>query len=144
MAADERHTLALLERDFQLMRSLCTERGGRTLKTLGDGLLLYFTSAEKAVLCAIAIQKALAWAAAQRAPSDNLDHRIGIHFGEVFFNGRDVMGNGVNLAARLQTLAAPGGICLSQTIYDTVKQRLALTVTHLSARGRSKALASRR
>ncbi len=134
MAADERHTLVLLERDFQLMRALCAKSGGRVLKTLGDGLLLYFRRAEQAVLWAIACQKALARAAAQDPAQNSLSHRIGIHFGEVFFNGRDVMGAGVNLAARLQTLAAPGGICLSQAAYEAVRQRLALTVTHLASR----------
>ncbi len=131
MAADEQHTLALIQRDFQLMTQICQEFDGQVLKPLGDGLLMYFVSAEKAVSSAVEIQKALATAAANLPERDILKHRIGIHLGDVFFSGNDVMGNGVNMAARLQTLAPAGGICLSQTVYDVVKNRLSLSAKFL-------------
>ncbi|MDY7013843.1 MAG: AAA-like domain-containing protein [Cyanobacteriota bacterium] len=134
MAANERHTLTLIQRDFQRMEAICQQYEGRVLKTLGDGLLLYFVSAEKAVNCALMMQKALAAAERDLPEIEILKHRIGIHLGDVYFSGNDVMGNGVNLAARLQTIAPPGGICISQTVYDTVKHRLAMSATYLGAR----------
>ena len=134
MAADEKHTLALIGRDFQRMSQVCQQFEGQVLKSLGDGLLMYFVSAEKAVSCAMEIQKSLAAFAADLPPRDILIHRIGIHLGDVFFSGSDVMGNGVNMAARLQGQAVPGGICISQTVYDVVKNRLRLPVTYLGLR----------
>lgn len=134
MAADEKGTLALIQRDFRLMKSMCSQYEGRLLKTLGDGLLLYFVSAQKAVSCAIEMQKALAEATIELPESDILHHRIGIHLGDVYFNGSDVMGNGVNFAARLQTLAPPGGICISQTVFEVVKNCLSMSVTYLGLR----------
>lgn len=134
MAADEQGTLALIQRDFRRMEGICRQHDGQLLKTLGDGLLMYFISAEKAVSCAIVMQQALAEVAQDLPPSDILKHRIGIHLGDVYFNGSDVMGNGVNLAARLQTLAAPGGICISQTVFEVVKNRLSMSVTYLGLR----------
>ena len=134
MAADEMRTLTLIQRDFDLMEQLCQEFEGQVLKSLGDGLLMYFVSAEKAVSCAIEMQKALATATAELPESDILYHRIGVHLGDVLFNGSDVMGTGVNIAARLQTLAAPRGICISQTVYDVVKSSLNSPVTYLGLR----------
>ena len=121
MATHEHHTLTLLQRDFEQMQTLCQQFGGQVLKTLGDGLLMYFTSAEQSVLCAISIQQAFAEAASQLAPEDTLLHRIGIDLGDVMYSDQDVMGSSVNLAARLQTEAPPGGICLSQAVYTVVK-----------------------
>jgi CHASE2 domain-containing sensor protein/class 3 adenylate cyclase len=129
MAADERHTLNLIERDFQIMRQICQQFEGQIVKSLGDGLLMYFASAEKAISCSIEIQKTLALAAATLPKSDILLHRIGIHLGEVFFSGNDVMGNGVNMAARLQSEAEPGGICLSENAYKAIKSDLQKNAT---------------
>lgn len=134
MSADEEHTLQSICRDLQLMSELCQRFEGRVLKSTGDGLLMYFTSAISAVACAVEIQQALAEAAIRLPPQDVLSHRIGIHLGDVFFSDDDVMGNGVNIAARLQTLAAPGGICMSQTVYDVVKNGLSLSATYLGPR----------
>ena len=134
MAADEKHALGLIERDFQLMSALCKQFEGQVLKSLGDGLLMYFVSAEKAVSCAIEIQLSLAQAAIDLPAIEVLSHRIGIHLGDVVFSGTDVMGNGVNIAARLQGEAEPGRICISQTVYDVVKAHLPLPVTYLGLR----------
>ncbi len=123
MSVDEERTLRLIHHDLELMEKQCQEFDGKVLKSTGDGLLMYFVSAVQAVGCAIAIQKALI---ARAKNTDSLAHRIGIHMGDVFFNQSDVMGNSVNIAARLQTQAKPGGICLSQLIYDLVKVRLSL------------------
>ena len=131
MAANEEYTLDLLRRDFQIMKQLCQQFEGKVLKTIGDALLMYFPSAVKAVACAKEIQVSFAELAANLAPEEVLIHRIGIHLGDVFFNGTDVMGDGVNVAARLQSEAQPGGICMSQTVYDVVKNPLALQATQL-------------
>ncbi|MEO0540513.1 MAG: protein kinase, partial [Cyanobacteria bacterium P01_A01_bin.105] len=121
MSVDEERTLKLIHRDLKRMTGQCQDFNGQVLKSTGDGLLMYFVSAVQAVSCAIAIQKALSL-----QTDDSLVHRIGIHLGDVFFSDSDVMGNGVNIAARLQTQASPGGICLSQVVYDVVKARLPL------------------
>jgi class 3 adenylate cyclase len=134
MHADEVGTLKLLERDFAEMRRLCGEHEGEVLKTTGDGLLLTFASAVQAVACALAMQRRFAAAAKDQAQGDALQHRIGIHLGDVLIQDRDVMGDGVNIASRLQAEAEPGGICISQTVYDVVKNKLAMQVVSLGAR----------
>ncbi|WP_421657373.1 adenylate/guanylate cyclase domain-containing protein [Leptothermofonsia sp. ETS-13] len=131
MSVDEDHTLDLIRRDLKLMKQVCDEYEGRVLKSTGDGLLMCFISAVKAVEYAIEIQKRLIEKAANRPPQDSLQHRIGIHLADIFINETDVMGNGVNIAARLQTLAEPGGICISQTVYDVVKAGMQLETRYL-------------
>lgn len=134
MQADEETTLELLKRDFDAMREISTQHQGSVLKTTGDGLLLHFSSAVQAVACALAMQRFFAEQAKTRPASQSLVHRLGIHLGDVFVNEQDVMGDGVNIAARLQAEAEPGGICISQTVYDVVKNKLALHVTRLGPR----------
>lgn len=134
MQADEETTLMLLKRDFDSMRDICTQHQGSVLKTTGDGLLLYFSSAVQAVACALAMQRFFAKQAKTRPAAQSLVHRLGIHLGDVFVNEQDVMGDGVNIAARLQAEAEPGGICISQTVYDVVKNKLALHVIRLGPR----------
>jgi class 3 adenylate cyclase len=131
---DEVGTLALLDRDFAIMRQLCAEHEGEVLKTTGDGLLLTFVSAVRAVACALAMQRRLAEAGKEEPAGEPLQHRIGIHLGDVLVNENDVMGDGVNIAARLQAEAAPGGICISQTVYDVVKNKIELQVVCLGPR----------
>jgi len=134
MHADEVQTLALLQRDFAEMRRLCTEHEGNVLKTTGDGLLLTFTSAVQAVACALAMQRQFAAEAKDPGGSNALQHRIGIHLGDVLMQDKDVMGDGVNIAARLQSEAEPGGICISQTVYDVVKNKIQMQAVSLGAR----------
>ncbi len=134
MHADEVGTLKLLERDFAEMRRVCAEHEGEVLKTTGDGLLLTFVSAVQAVACALAMQRKFAAAAKDQVPGGALQHRIGIHLGDVLIQDRDVMGDGVNIAARLQAEAEPGGICISQTVYDVVKNKLEMQAVSLGAR----------
>jgi len=131
MGQDEVHTLSLVDRDFRQMTDLCQKFSGKVLKTTGDGLLMYFASAVQAVDCVREIQTEFAKAATTLPTEEVLAHRIGIHLGDVFFSETDVMGNGVNIAARLQAKAEVGGICISQTVYDVVKHRLELDVTYL-------------
>jgi class 3 adenylate cyclase len=131
---NQKPTLAAIHHDFKLMTKLCQQFEGQVLKSMGDGLLMYFVSAVKAVKCAQEMQKALAAEASGLLEEDILEHRIGIHLAEVFFNGTDVQGNGVNIAARLQSEAEPGGICISWLVYEAVKSHLQLQVTRAEHR----------
>jgi class 3 adenylate cyclase len=135
MHREEVATLELLERDFEVMRKLAEKHAGSMLKTTGDGLLLYFTSAVQAVGYALELQRQFARRARSSPTERNLIHRVGIHLGDVFVKDQDVMGDGVNTAARLQAEADPGGICISQTVYDVVKNKLELEVTRLIPHG---------
>ena len=134
MGRDEVKTLGLINRDFAEMRRLCEARGGAVLKTTGDGLLCYFASAVEAVACALDMQKHFSALAKTLPPGEALQHRIGIHLGDVLVQDQDVMGDGVNIASRLQAEAEPGGICISQTVYDVVKNKIELKATYLGAR----------
>lgn len=130
MSVHEELTLAQLQRDQELMETLCEQFEGKVLKSTGDGLLMYFVSAVQAVSCGLEIQKELYRTHAAADGELALLHRIGIHLGDVFFSQSDVMGNGVNIAARLQTEAHPSGLCISKIVYDVVKSRLDLDVTY--------------
>ena len=132
MSRDESGTLDLLGQDFDRIRKACARHGGEVIKSTGDGLLMYFSSAVGAVSCAVEIQTE--HARRRTNEKDSLEHRIGIHLGDVFVRESDVMGDGVNIAARLQYEAEPGGICISQTVYDVVKNTLALKTTSLGPR----------
>jgi hypothetical protein len=134
MHSDEVGTLKLLQRDFAEMQRLCTDYEGEVLKTTGDGLLLTFTSAVQAVACALAMQRQFAAEAKDQVAGGALQHRIGIHLGDVLVQDKDVMGDGVNVAARLQAEAEPGGICISQTVYDVVKNKLEMKAISLGPR----------
>ncbi len=131
MNEDESGTLKRVNRDFTLMREVCERKGGRVLKSMGDGLLMYFDSASQAVACAMEIQNSNHDRAKKEPNEKRLLHRIGIHIGDVYFNQSDVMGDGVNIASRLESKAEPGGICISQTVYDVVKNSIKLDTTYL-------------
>ncbi|MBD2042885.1 CHASE2 domain-containing protein [Microcoleus sp. FACHB-672] len=133
MATNEEETITLLNRDLELMTELCHRFEGEVLKSTGDGLLMYFSSATQATACAIEIQTTFL-NTASLPPTEKLLHRIGIHLGDVLFNDSDVMGNGVNIASRLQSKAQPGGILISQTVYEVVKNSLSLEVSDLGER----------
>lgn len=132
--ADEVKTLRLANRDLDLIRKICKDHEGRVLKCTGDGLLMYFDSAVQAVACAMRAQEAITAMGRQLPAGELLRHRIGIHLGDVFVGPDDVMGDGVNIASRLQAEAPPGGICVSQTVYDVVKNRLGVKITPLGPR----------
>ncbi|MEB3290196.1 MAG: adenylate/guanylate cyclase domain-containing protein [Leptolyngbya sp.] len=133
MSQDEGLTLRLIDRDLTLIAQSCVAFGGRVLKSTGDGLLMYFLSAVEAVSCGLEIQRCLVEQAAGLPPDQYLDHRIGIHLGDIVVSEQDVMGNGVNITARLQTYAQPRGLCVSQTVFDVVKARLNLNAVFLGA-----------
>lgn len=126
---NEEVALGEIQGDFDQMREVCTANGGRVLKSMGDGLLMAFDSASQAVDTAIEIQRRFA----ERGPGA-LRHRMGVHLCDVILEENDAHGEGVNLAARLEAEASPGGICLSQTIYDIVKSRLPVQAKFLGER----------
>ncbi len=133
MSIDEEYTLSLIHQDLGLMEQLCQEFEGRVIKSTGDGLLMYFSSAVQAVSCSLKIQTELQRVNQGNQSKKSLLHRIGIHLGDVFLSGGDVMGNGVNIAARLQTEAHPGQLCISQVVYDVVKSKLSLNAEDAGA-----------
>ncbi|HUE47440.1 MAG TPA: adenylate/guanylate cyclase domain-containing protein [Aestuariivirgaceae bacterium] len=121
MAEDEEGTLAALKHHRgKLFDPLTAEHGGRIVKLMGDGVLAEFPSVVDAVQCALAIQRAMA------LEPGKIRLRIGINLGDVIIDGEDIYGDGVNIAARLEALAAPGGICISGTAFDTAGGKLAL------------------
>src|SRR5438093_9480982 len=108
--------LALLEEHRQLLRLLFARQEGREIKTLGDGFLVEFASALAAVRCAVEIQQSLAERNAREPPGKKVQVRIGIHLGDVVYREADVLGDGVNIAARIEPLAGAGGICVSEGV----------------------------
>src|SRR5262245_24272135 len=99
-------------------------RGGRIVKTTGDGVLVEFTSAQDAVRCAIDIQTAMAGREAETAADRRIAYRVGINLGDIIIDDGDVFGDGVNVAARLQGLSKPGGVCVSDTVHQIIGDRI--------------------
>lgn len=131
MERDEEQTLRQLnEIRTSVVDPSVARHSGRTVKTMGDGALLEFSSVVSALQCAIEIQKDLAANPDHRGPSQ-LSYRIGIHLGDVIAEGDDIYGDGVNVAARLETLAQPGGIVLSKQVYDHIGGRVPAEFTAL-------------
>jgi adenylate cyclase len=96
------------------------EHGGRVVKTAGDGMLLEFSSADAALRCAIAVQRAMSADNQSKPPDERIEFRIGINLGDIIVDGNDIAGDGVNVAARLEALAEPGGICISSSVREQV------------------------
>jgi adenylate cyclase len=128
MGADEEGTLARLK---ALRRELADpkikEHRGRIVKTTGDGLLLEFASVVDAVRCAVEVQREMAERNADVPPDRRIEFRMGINVGDIIKDGRDIHGDGVNLASRLEALAEPGGICVSRVVRDQVRDKLAFS-----------------
>ena len=119
MAEDETGTLAALREHRQnLFDPETTKRGGRIVKLMGDGTLVEFPSVVDAVETALAVQKSLA------EEDGPIRLRIGINLGDVIIDGDDIYGDGVNIAARLEALAPPGGICISSIVHESLGNRI--------------------
>jgi len=125
MGADEDRTLtALTAHRCELIDPAIAEHAGRIVKTTGDGLLAEFASVVDAVRCAVDVQRGMA-KRNHAVPQDRrLAFRIGINLGDVIVRGGDLYGDGVNVTARLETLAEPGGICLSASAYEQVRDKI--------------------
>ena len=100
------------------------EYGGRIVKTAGDGMVLEFPSASAALNCAVEVQRAMGHRNLYVAADAKLEFRIGINLGDILIDGDDIAGDGVNVAARLETLAEPGGICVGSNVYEQVHEDL--------------------
>src|SRR3989449_2740601 len=118
---DEALALTLLEEHRKLLRSVFARHGGREVKTIGDGFLVEFPSALEAVRCALEIQQ-LMYKRNQDVPSERkILLRVAIHLGDVEHRDGDVYGDAVNIASRIQSLADPGGVCITQQVFDHVR-----------------------
>ena len=132
MEADEAGTLARLRTHrLELIDPAIAKNKGRIVKTTGDGMLVEFQSVTEAVLCAVEVQERMARRNADVDPARWIQFRIGINLGDVIVDGADLLGDGVNVAARLETLAEPGGICVSAAVRDQVGIRLELAFVDL-------------
>ena len=116
MGRNETKAMALLEQQRSLLKPIIKNFKGEWLKEIGDGVLIAFPSAVRAVTCALEIQRIL-------AHNSDLTLRIGIHIGDVIKKDGDVFGDGVNVASRLEPLAEPGGICVSERVYDDIRNK---------------------
>src|SRR5437660_1978514 len=128
MGADEERTLERLKAHRrQLVDPKMKEHRGRIVKTTGDGMLVEFPSVVDAVRCAVEVQRAMVDRNAEVPEDKRITFRIGINLGDVIIDGDDIYGDGVNIAARLEALAEPGGICISRTVRDHIGDRLPYT-----------------
>ncbi|HMD49989.1 MAG TPA: adenylate/guanylate cyclase domain-containing protein [Bryobacteraceae bacterium] len=127
MAENEEDTLRTFRSHKQVFESLVAMHRGRIFNTAGDAILAEFGSAVAAVRCATDIQAALRTANDQLPPNRQVKFRIGINLGDVMLHGEDLLGDGVNVAARLQTAAEAGGICVSGSVHDQIVDKLSLS-----------------
>jgi class 3 adenylate cyclase len=127
MAEDEEQTLRVFRAHRELIDQLVALHHGRIFNTAGDAVLVEFTSAVEAVRCATEIQAGLRTRNDKLEPARQVRFRIGINLGDVMVEGDDLLGDGVNVAARLQAAAEPDGICLSGSVYDQIRNKLSLS-----------------
>jgi adenylate cyclase len=126
MSLDEQRALAALGASRKVIDAAIETRGGRIFSTGGDSVLAEFPAPNGAVACAVDVQRALARANAGGV--ETLPYRIGLHIGRVHPNGRDLLGETVNIAARLESLSYPGGVCLSDKVLDALSERTDLRI----------------
>src|SRR5215469_15157560 len=125
MGADEEGTHERLKAHLrELVEPKIAEHRGRIVKNTGDGFLAEFPSVVDAVRCAVEVQRGMADREPEVPEEQRIRFRIGVNLGDVIADGDDIYGDGVNIAARLEGLAAPGGICVSGTVRDHIGDRL--------------------
>lgn len=134
MAEDEEQTLRVFQEHSRIFESLVALHRGRIFNTAGDAILAEFASAVEAVRCATEIQAALRTRNDQLSPNRQVQFRIGVNLGDVMVQNNDLLGDGVNVAARLQAAAEAGGICVSGSVYDQIRNKLSLTFASLGER----------
>ena len=125
MGADEEGTLARLNahrREF--LDPKIAEHRGRIVKRTGDGILIEFDSAVDAVRCALEMQQGMRERNDEVPPDSRIELRIGVHVGDIIVEEGDIFGDGVNIAARLEAIAEPGGVCISDDAYRQVRGKL--------------------
>ncbi|MFL6836472.1 MAG: adenylate/guanylate cyclase domain-containing protein, partial [Bradyrhizobium sp.] len=129
MGADEEGTLARLKQlRSELIDPKNKQHRGRIVKTTGDGILTEFPSVVDAVRCAIEMQEGMVERNAGMPQEKRIEFRVGVNLGDVMIEGRDLFGDGVNIAARLEALAEPGGICISQTVLNHARDKVSFEV----------------
>src|SRR5215475_14263290 len=128
MGADEARTVRDLKDHLAVVLPMISGHGGRVIDTAGDGILAEFGSVVSAVECAAAIQKAMTARNVAAGDGRQMQFRIGINIGDVIHDEFRLYGDGVNVAARLEATAEPGGICISGAVYDQVRNKLSLHV----------------
>src|SRR6201994_979916 len=132
MGADEVGTLnALKAHRRELVNPAISEHHGRIVKTTGDGMLLEFASVVDAVGFAVKVQRAMQGRNAAIAEEKQIVFRIGINVGDIIIDGDDIFGDGVNIAARLETLCEPGGVCISRAANDQIRDKLSMAFADL-------------
>ena len=131
MGADEVGTARRLREHREAVTPIVTEHGGRIVKTTGDGVLLEFPSVVAAVDCAVAVQSLMAERNAGLGEDQRMLFRIGVNLGDVLIEGDDILGDGVNIAARLEGIAEPGGVCISGSAADHVRGKVEATFVDL-------------
>jgi class 3 adenylate cyclase len=124
MGLDEAGTAQALRDHRAAVDPLITQHGGRVVKTTGDGLLIEFGSVVGAVECAVVLQRLAAERNAAVAGDRRMEWRIGVHLGDVLIEGDDILGDGVNIAARLEGIAEPNGICISEDAFRQVRGKV--------------------
>jgi TolB-like protein/class 3 adenylate cyclase/Tfp pilus assembly protein PilF len=124
MGEDEAGTARAVREHRDAARPLLASRGGRIVKTMGDGLLLEFASVVDAVACAVAIQKLMVERNVGTPDNKRIDYRVGVNLGDVLIEGDDILGEGVNIAARLESICKPGGVLISSTAFDHVRGKI--------------------
>ena len=125
MGADEEGTLAQMKTHRrELVDPKIAEHRGRIVKTTGDGMLVEFPSVVDAVRCAVDLQRAMAARNTGVADDKRIEYRVGGNVGDIIIDGGDIFGDGVNVAARLENMATPGGICVSERVQEDVRGRL--------------------
>ena len=134
MGEDEKATLHTLTSHRKIIDSLIDQHRGRFVNSAGDSVLAEFASVVNAVECAVEIQTTLKTENAEIPPERRMEFRIGVNLGDVMVEGEQIYGDGVNVAARLESLADPGGIYISNTVHDQVSNKLALTYEDLGER----------
>lgn len=134
MNEDEEQTLRAFRGHKKIFESLVLMHHGRVFNTAGDAILAEFASAVEAVRCATDVQSALRTCNDQLPLNRQVRFRIGINLGDVMIQGQDLLGDGVNVAARLQTAAEPGGICISGSVHDQIRNKLSLAFHSLGER----------
>jgi adenylate cyclase len=131
MEADEAGTMATLRRHRTAMAGLVERHDGRIVNTWGDAVIAEFASVVEAVQCAVEIQQEISSQEPDATPAQRMQFRIGINLGDVMVEGPDIYGDGVNIAARLQELAEPGGIIVAGSVYEQVHNKLSVGFDHL-------------
>jgi adenylate cyclase len=131
MEADEAGTLATLRRHRTAMAGLVERHDGRIVNTWGDAVIAEFASVVEAVQCAVEIQQEISSQETDVTQAQRMQFRIGINLGDVMVEGPDIYGDGVNIAARLQELAEPGGIVVAGSVYEQVHNKLSVGFDHL-------------